>query len=180
MDLETFRRQVLDPRRTEDELKRLRVNAIEERDSECARVAEDELSRRFPFWRRIKRKAAVRSKLTTARFNDEEHEFPSSKDAYVWLLERFITAKPALFFTPNWETDFVALGRARNYFDRDPRGMFHQSPHLGDDENNYRRLSNGWYANVNLSNDRKFDVLARFAAVAKLQWESEWYWEVLQ
>lgn len=179
MDLSTFRRRVSDPRRTKRELEQLRANAIEQRDSECARIVEDELNRRFPGWKHIKRQP-VRSKLTLARFKNQENEFPSSKDAYVWLLERFISAKPDLFFTPNWETDFVALGRARNYFDRDPRSMFHESPHLAENKSNYRKLSNGWYANVNLSNERKFHVLGRLAAVAKVQWESEWYWEVLQ
>lgn len=179
MEIEDFRQRVGDSRRTKDELKQMRINAIEMGDGDCARIAEEELDKRFPGWKRIKRKRS-RSKATLVRYGDEEHEHPSSKEAYVWLLEKFIDAKPSLFFTPNWETDFVAVGRARNYFDRDPRSMFHESIHLAGDPNNYHLLRNGWYANVNLGNERKFDILCRFAAIAKLKWDDEWYWEVLE
>lgn len=169
----------MDPRRTEDELEQMRANAIEKQNFEFARLAEDQLNRRFPGWKRIKRKP-VRSKLTLARFKGDEHEFPASKDAYIWLLEKFIGVKPDLFLSPTFETDFIAVGHAQDYFGRDPQSMFHKSPHLAEDHNKYHQLTNGWYANLVLSNERKLDILCRFAAVAKLDWQLDWYWDVLQ
>ena len=56
--------------------------------------------------------------------------------------------------------------------------MFHQSPHLADDRNNYHRLVNGWYVNLNLSNDQKLEILFKFAVIAKLQVNKDWSWKV--
>jgi len=56
--------------------------------------------------------------------------------------------------------------------------MFHGSPHLASDKNNYIQLSNGWVVNLNLSNEQKFEILAKFAAVAKLQLGQEWKWQI--
>jgi hypothetical protein len=73
---------------------------------------------------------------------------------------------------------FVAKGRNRNYFGRAPKKMFHGSPHLADDRNNYLRLTNGWFINLNLKNDQKFEILCKFAAVGKFEYGREWKWEV--
>ena len=94
------------------------------------------------------------------------------------MIERFTEAHPEPFSSLNWETAFIAKGRRRNYFGRDPQRMFFGSPHLADDQNMYRPLRNGWYVNLNLNNDQKFEILCRFAAVGKFIWGQEWHWEI--
>jgi len=90
-----------------------------------------------------------------------------------------IEACPGLFTNINWETEFVSKGIRRLYFSKDLMKMFHGSPHLADNPNNFNLLPNGWYANMDLDNDRKFNVLCKMAAVAKLKFEKDWYWHVL-
>ena len=94
------------------------------------------------------------------------------------MIERFIEVRPTLFTEVSRETLSIAKGHKRNYFGRSPKRMFPSSPHLADDANNYVKLTNGWYANTNLSNREKFDVLCRFAAMARLVHGVDWLWEV--
>ena len=51
-------------------------------------------------------------------------------------------------------------------------------PHLADDPNNYTRLGNGWFADLNLNNAQKSRNLHHFAAVAKFGFKVDWNWEV--
>jgi hypothetical protein len=105
----------------------------------------------------------------------------------VWLVERFLQANSGRFTDVRWETaGYVAIGRQRgphganrNYFARKRSGLFRQTPSLADDPNNDRRLTNGWYVNLNLNTKENFGILCRFAAVAGFEYGSDWDWEVL-
>lgn len=174
---ERFRGLVRDPSRTRQDLEQMMRNAIAKGESELARIAKDALDSRFPGWDTVRHKAAG-ARLNVAHFHGTKKHFDTSKEGYIWLLERFIGVKPKLFETINWETVFVTKGRKRNYFGKNLKTMFHGSPHLADDRNNYARLTNGWYANTNLNNAQKFDILCRFAAIAKLEYDKDWRWDV--
>lgn len=174
---ERFRTLVRDPSRTRQDIEQMMRNAIAKGESELAHIAKEVLDSRFPGWDTVRHRASG-ARPTTTYFRKTKRRFDTSKEGYVWLLERFISVKPKLFETINWETVFVAKGRKRNYFGKDLKAMFHGSPHLADDRNNYVRLSNGWYANTNLNNAQKFDILGRFAAIAKLEYEEDWRWDV--
>jgi hypothetical protein len=168
---------VRDPSRTRQDIEQMMRNAVGKGESELARIAKEALDSRFPGWD-VARTRAGGARPTVAFFRGTERRFDTSKEAYIWLLERFIGVKPRLFETINWETVFVAKGRKRNYFGKDLKAMFHGSPHLADDRNNYAHFTNGWYANTNLNNAQKFDILCRFAAIAKLDYEKDWRWDV--
>lgn len=176
MDAERFAKLVNDPRRTKEELLQMRSNAIAAGQPEFARLAEEILHHRYSGWNvaRSKRSGAT---PTTVSFKSDERSFQSAKEAYVWLIERFLRFHPEPFLNLNWETAFIAKGQKRNYFGRDPKTMFHESPHLAADLNNWTRLSNGWVVNLNLSNAQKLDILMKFAAVAKLSLQ-DWRWHV--
>jgi hypothetical protein len=178
MDIDRFRKLIENPDRTQAELEQMMRNAIARNNNEFARLAKEMLDLRFPGWDKLHHKDS-RARPTVAMFQGESVEFPTSKGAYVWLIEKFIAAKPELFRTVNWETAFVAKGRNRNYFGRTPERMFHGSPHLARDRNNYALLTNGWYANLNLSNDQKQTVLIRFGVITNLEYGNQWSWEVL-
>jgi hypothetical protein len=118
------------------------------------------------------------SKIPTwATFRGNRHRCESAKDAYVWLVERFVREHPEPFHELNWETEFVMKGKSRNYFARTPERLYWKSPHLAEDRNNFHQLPNGWYAALNLSNDEKLGILLRLATVAKLRLDVDWKWE---
>lgn len=177
MDIDKFKRLVTDHRRTKDELKTMLSNALNKGEVEFAHIAKNELDIRFPGWTSARTRRGGATPVIV-EFRGSKHRFETAKDAYFWLLEKFTEAHPGTFTTLNWETVFVAKGKRRNYFGRDLEKMFHGSPHLADDQNNYQMLSNGWYANLNLSNDEKFDILCKFAAVGKFDFGREWKWEI--
>lgn len=178
MDAERFQRMINDSARTQDELEQILRNAIHKNNLEYAKMAQEALKIRFPEWNSVSYKDS-RARPTVVKFKGETLEFSTSKRAYVWLLEKFIAFNPKPFVTINWETVFVAEGRKRNYFSQTIEGLFHGSPHLAVDPNNYSQLSNGWYANLNLSNERKRTILFRFAAIAGLKYDDDWSWDVL-
>ena len=153
---------------------------------EYARLLKDELDSRFPGWDKPRTRRGG-SRITIARFREKKSEFETAKSAYVWLVERFAEANPTLFTDVRWETTgYVGVGRrrgpngaARNYFAKSPAKLFRQTPSLADDQNNYRRLTNGWYVNVNLNTRDNFEILCRYSAVSKFEHDVDWDWEVL-
>lgn len=176
MNFEKFTQIVSDPKHTKDDLKKLLANAKKKPgEPEYARLVMDELNKRFPNWDRPKQGGKTRN---IAVFKGEECTFESAKEGYIWLVEKFISVRPDFFSNPSQDTMYLAVGKGANYFAGKPQKLFPQSPHLADDQNNYFRLKNGRYANVNLSNVTKFDVLLRFSAITKVNYLDEWDWIV--
>lgn len=178
MNIDKFARLVADASRTKEELKQMFKNALGKELKEHAAVAKAELDRRFPSWDRVSARRGG-AKETVGRFLGKQQHFKTSKEAYVWLVERFAQYNPRLFDEPSKDTLYVALGKRRNYFGRTLARMFRGTPHLAENSSNYVRLSNGWYANVNLNNAQKLDVLMRLAALARLEYGDEWDFDVL-
>ena len=177
MDIEKFTKMVCDPNRSEQELRTIFQNALKKDAREHAAIAKAELDRRFAESDAVKSRRSG-AKPTISYFLDERQRFPTSKAAYLWLIEKFIATKPDVFDNPSKDTIYLALGTTRNYFSRSLEKMFHGAPHLAKDHNNYVRLSNGWYANVNLSNSEKFDILTKFAVIAGMEYKTQWDWKV--
>lgn len=177
MDLERFRDLVNDPRRTRDELKQMHRNALAKGKSELAHIAKLALDERFPGWDN-RRKRSGGATPTVAAFRGEEMWFPSAKEAYVWLMGKFVWERPDVLGGELWKREFVAKGRRVNYFARDLRSLFPHSLHLADDPQMYARLGNGWFADLNLSNQQKSNILHRFAAIAGFKYGEDWNWFV--
>lgn len=176
MDIERFQRFTQDEKRTKVELQNMLENAKDKCEEEFARIVKDQLDLKFPGWDQASSRRGGNTP-TDVMFRGEKRHFDSAKKGYIWLIERFIAAHPDPFDSVNWETAFVAKGKSRLYFARVPGKMFPKSPHLADDPNNYARLSNGWFANLNLANREKFQLLLKFVAVAKFS-PDEWLWRV--
>jgi hypothetical protein len=187
MNPEKFHRMITAPARTQQELEQVLRNALERNERERAHEVKQVLDRRFPDWERPTHRRGGATQ-TIARFGNVKQSFRSAKEAYLWMVERFADANPGLFSDLRWETTgFVAVGRqcgasgpTRNYFARQSSKLFRKTKHLAEDHNNYHQLSNGWYANTNLSNAEKFEILCRFGGVSKLEYEADWAWEVLE
>lgn len=178
MTPERFAALVANPARSRSEIEQMMMNAITARETDLARIAKEELDRRFPGWNKPRRAKASRARPTDSMFRGKTKHFPTAKDAYIWLIERFVSASPAVFQNITFDTVFIAKGKQCNYFARSVQKLFHHSPRLAEDHNNYVKLSNGWYANTNLNNRQKFEILCRFAGVAKLEHEKDWNWTV--
>jgi hypothetical protein len=110
---ERFKKWVLDPSRSRDEIEQMMRNAVAKGETELARIAKDALDARFPGWDAVRTRAGG-PRPAECFFRSLTKRFPTSKEAYVWLLERFIGVKPRLFEDINWETVFVAKGRKRS------------------------------------------------------------------
>ncbi len=154
-------------------------NCHHEKQPEFASIAEQALAERFPESDKPTRNGAAVP--TIARFRSDEIEFKSQKEAYVWLIERFINAKPDIFETTSWQTDFVSKGKqGRYYFARSPGELFSlDSQHLAQKSSNFKLLPNGWYANTNLSSEQSLEILTRYASLANLRGE-DWVWTPLE
>lgn len=181
-DLETFKNRLSG--KTRDELLIMRRNAENAGRQDCVAEAKSELNTRFPGWKKPSRRRGPTP--TKVMFKGEEHIFDTAKEAYIWLIEHFIQAYPKPFKEIDLKTYFIIKTdreiKKRLYFARTRDALFYGSDNkenLAGDDNNSVRLSNGWWANLNLSNKVKLDILRKFAAVADLKMKKDWYWHVL-
>lgn len=97
---------------TVNDLIRMHQNAQIKGAAEFVHVAEEALNRRFPGWNR----GRTRSTPTRVRFGGEEQLLQSAKEAYIWLIEKFIANGPSILGQVDWSTRFVAEGTKRSYF----------------------------------------------------------------
>jgi len=125
---------------------------------------------------------------TIASFRGAKREFRSSKEAYIWLVERFLNYKSDLISDDSWDLLVIDTARSqRNYFARTPKALFPEddtrrakgNDSLADNPNNYVLLPNGWYANANLDNGTKRKILTRLGEASGLANPQDWTWEVL-
>jgi hypothetical protein len=177
MDCDRYRELVNDARRTRKDIEQMRHNALAKGKNELAHIAEIALDERFPGWDRVRSKRSG-PRPVMASFRGKQKYFQTAKEAYEWLMDCFIRDKPEVLRSEDWEKEFVAKGRGVNYFSRDLKSLFHNSPHLADDPNNYKRLGEGWFANLVLSNEQKLDKLHRFGAVAGYVFGKDWNWQL--
>lgn len=186
MDLEKFRAMINKPDRSKDDLLQILKNCLNR--PEFANEVREVLAQRFPQHKRISRARGSRGSPTQSSFKGQLCQFDSAKEAYVWLVERMIAVRPEVFIEINSDTSYIALGakklkvdkkRMRNYFARTPEKLFWHTPTLIDNTSNYGRLTNGWYANLNISHVQKFQILCRLSRVLNLSHGTDWDFEIL-
>lgn len=175
MDIDRFRALLDDPEKSKQDLLAMRENALRVSALEHVRAAEQALDLRFPSWRTIRSRRGG-SKPTDVEFQGKTMHFESEKEAYIWLIERFIQHYSKPFVELNWETVFVAKGPRALYFAKSLRRLFGNRQHLAEDSNKYHRLTNGWYAKLVLSELQKLSLLIKFATVAQLKFGTNWDW----
>jgi 3-dehydroquinate dehydratase len=133
----------------------------------------DELDARFPS--RDKAQQNHRgAKTTIVHFRGHKEIHKTAREAYVALMEQFIAKNSAPL------TDLrVTGGRkdVRNNIASKKEHLFLQSPHLLDNQSNWRELKNGWYAITNLNATQNFKILCRYANACGLQHGKDWDFE---
>lgn len=109
-------------------------------------------------------------------FKNQQAHFDSSKEAYLWLLCKFLDERPDILESETTKAR-ITEGRCRTYIGRRPEDLFQRSPRQADDPAYFEQVTHGYYAITNLSDDIKFDVLARFALYADFKYERDWTWD---
>lgn len=110
-----------------------------------------------------------RATPTTATFDGSRKEFLSEQEAYVWMLNRFISHEPQLFTGTASHLKYICSGaRGAIYFSQLPQDL--RKP---------RALSNGWHAELNLANSQKIRNLGKLASSTHLKYGVDWKWDAL-
>lgn len=175
MNIDRFLELRQDPKKKQVDLVAMRNNALAKNAIEHVHLAERVLDERFPSWRSTRTRRGG-SKPTNVMFLGKTKYFPTEKEAYVWLMERFTQHYPQPFEHIDWQTRFVAKGARALYFARSLKNLFHTAPDHAADPTKYHRLTNGWYAKLVLSEQQKVELLMKFAAVANLRMGADWDW----
>lgn len=176
MDIERFQAQLDSPRHSQADLVTMRENVLRRNANGHRHAAEVTLDRRFPGWRTVKSRRGG-AKATHVEFQGRKEHFDSEKDAYVWLLERFIQHYPKPFVELDRETLYLAKGQRKLYFAKSLQRLFGEDgQHLAADPNMWCRLSNGWYAKLVLSELQKVALLTKFSTLARLRFGADWDW----
>lgn len=175
MDITRFQQLVENPSLTLAQLVTMRTNALSQSAVEHVHLVERALEHRFPGWRTVRTRRGG-SNPTEAMFMGKTRRFETQKEAYVWLMERFIQYYPKPFEQIDRQTVFVAAGARTLYFARSLKNLFGTSLADSAEPCKYHRLTNGWYAKVVLSEHQKIELLEKFAAVAGLRIGRDWDW----
>lgn len=178
MDIEKFRALLNDPTKSKPDLLAMRENALRKNAGGHVHAAEAALEVRFPGWQDVNSRRGG-GQATHVTFRGRDGHFDSQKEAYVWLIERFVQFYPRPFIDLDWQTVFVAAGPRALYFAKSPAMLFGKKQHLADDPNKYQRLTNGWYTKLVLSEKQKIELLTKFGAVAGLKLGADWDWNSL-
>ncbi len=179
MDIHRFHALLEDPARNQTDLITMRQNALHINAVEHVHAAECALDARFPNWRNPRGRRGG-SHPTRVEYLGRKEYCESEKEAYIWLIERFVQHYPKPFVELDWETVFVAKGPRAMYFARSLRRLFGEKhQHLAADHNKYCQLSNGWFAKLVLSESQKLGLLRKFAELAGLRFGTDWDWNSL-
>lgn len=175
VDIEKLIKYIRDPRRTEDDLRKLMHRFVKERDIDAAKAVDRELRARFPLGGRD-----GRAKPVIAMFKGVERIFEKSKDGYVWMLEMFCSHHSEIFTEKEgWRRGFVSDSREIKFISDQISELFPNSPELMKRKCNYVRLSNGLYARTHMDNDQKLKVLCKLAVACNMTILEDWSWQKL-
>lgn len=174
MNATDFEQMARRPALTREELETLKRNALTKGNRDFAAIAQAVLLERFPTAARNSGGA----KATTALFLGREQDFQSGKEAYLWLVQRFRDHRPGLFESQEQWHHRAFKGTTRRYFAASPRDLFPRDSDQSSVTSNFAELPGGWYANVNLSHEQKFEILLRLGAICKLEYAEHWDFRV--
>ena len=113
-------------------------------------------------------------KPTRVTFQSSGAHFATAKEAYVWLVDKFLAARPNLLDDTG---DGILGGWGREYFARCPKELFRTSPHLVEEPGFVEPVTGGWFAMVKLDNAQKRRILKWLAAHGGFQYGTDWTWD---
>jgi hypothetical protein len=174
MDIQRFEQLVRDPGKTREDLENMKKNALAKGKPDFASIADEVLLQRFP----EKGRRSGGATPTTGTFRGRNNEFASGKDAYLWLVEQFCRYRSGTldkYVALHTKAGARSKGRrfAANESDLFPKGSRRQG-----DPTFYSKVSNGWFADTNLSHADKFATLMQLSYVCGLEYEVDWNFRV--
>ncbi len=146
------------------------ANAKRNTDPAYAKLASEVFQERFGS---VARRSGG-STPTTAIFRGKQADFPSGKDAYIWMIERFRQYHPGLLENQDHWHDKAFKGTTRRFFAKEAASLFPAGSELSSSSSNFSKLSEGWYANINLKHEQKFQILIRLSVICRLSYPSDW------
>jgi hypothetical protein len=105
--------------------------------------------------------------LTKVRLHDQSRLCETEKEAYVWLLDQYISEKGDFFYEQPETIRAYLSGR---------RGAVLFGP-LRDRLNQPERLRNGWFAETCLNEQQKVRNLYLLAQALNISWERDVEWQ---
>jgi hypothetical protein len=112
-------------------------------------------------------------KTSVTHFRGQKKTYDTAKDGYVWMVNQFIVAHPALVTYAQ-----VTETRDRHYIAASREDLFLRSRHLADISGTWQQLENGRYAITNLSAREMVDLLRSFGDACGLKFGIDWDFEV--
>lgn len=141
-------------------------------------LIEEQLDAKWPSWndKHDMHRGGGRT-ITHAHFMQEKRTFPTAKLAYVWLVESMLESRHKMNFSEI--SVVVANGeKGGHYIAQTLEGLFPEESEKQKDQNNWQRLANGLFLNLNLSNKQKLERLMLLAVILKFQYENDWTWDI--
>lgn len=154
----------------------MRENALRKNALDYIHLAEAALDDRFPSWRSKKTKCGGGKSPTDVMFKGETRHFDSQKDAYIWLIGKFILQYPDPFQRICSETYLIAKGERAFYFHRSIEKLFPREEGRIPGNNKFHLFSNGWYGKLVLSEKQKLQILYGYGLAAHLSPGIDWNW----
>ena len=174
MDTAEFEKRTRASALNREQLETLKENALAKGNREFATIAAEVLLERFP----TATKKSGGATPTTAVCGEKTEDFPSGKEAYLWLIQRLRDHRPHLLESQDQWHMRAFEGVTRRYFATSPHQLFPKGSAQSAKANNFSLLPGGWYANVNLNHRQKFDILLRLAAICRLEYPNDWDFRV--
>ena len=116
------------------------------------------------------------ARITSCSFRERRSDFNSEKEAYVWMIEQFLSVAPDLFENPLFAA--ITASKKRRYFAREPEQLYPGTPQLAQNKNNYVKLSNDWLADTNMDAQGKLTRLSQLSVQANIEFGIDWTWQV--
>ena len=114
----------------------------------------------------------MRTPVTVSFRGERKERKRDAKEAYMYLIGRFLQAKPDIFDL------YEKRGDKRNDFAHSPEALFPASPHFADQTGASGQVSGtNWYANTHTHTREKVQRLEKLSEIAGFMRDTDWTWE---
>lgn len=157
-------------RRTRSELQRTLQNLIAKGETEACVIVEQEISRRFSG----RSPKTAGGTPTAVLFLDDSAHFPNGKDAYIWLVRRFLKhSQNCLAALVEHEKRSNPAHRGAR-FALNPSELFPMDSIRAGNRSYYSDIGGGWFADTNINHATKFETLMQLGRECGLKYELDW------
>jgi hypothetical protein len=158
MEIDKFVSYVKSPSHTQKDLENILHNCLEKEALEHVKITKEQLDLRFPNWQKPSSRLGGNTP-TIVVCKNKIHKFETATEAFIYIVKDIIQSNPGILEKLEESKPWIISGHSRNWFARTPQKLYYGSPHLAENTANYKKLSNGWFVDLNSNNEHKFNVL---------------------